>query len=1052
MAPLLHFLVTLSLSFFFPSASSSPSDPASMDEIALLSIKRSISLDPYALLSNWDPATADHCEWRGVACAGSGRRVSSLNLTAGGLAGTLPSDLGNLTELRYLSLSYNAFSAEIPAAALGSLSHLEVLELRGNNFSGNIPDEISSLPSLRVVDLAYNSLSGPIPANLIGFSPVESVDLSFNQLSGVINISSSAPCRFLAHLKLSSNLLVGWIPPQIGKCSNLSTLLLDRNILEGRIPADLGSISGLRILDVSRNSLTGRIPWELRNCSKLSVLVLTNLIYFGSAYNSSMVLYNDEEFNAFVGAIPSEIISIPSLEILWAPRANLDGQLPSFRNGSCSLRILNLAENYISNAVPQWLGMCKSLVFLDLSSNYLQGLLPVSLGVGCMIYFNVSRNSLSGPLLEMSDTGCSNLPISDRRSHGLLEKENLLISYYENFIQSVQRGNPFGPVLDDRFAVLHDFSWNDFTGSLPSFSLTVESNFSYGLLLNDNGFNGSIFSGFFGFCRSGRGFAVNLSDNYISGSIEMLTSCSLIESFEAANNQFSGLISSVIGSLHFLKHLDLRGNYLNGPIPDQIGELKVMKEVLLGKNNLSGEIPVQLGDLTSLRVLELSRNWLTGNIPSALANAQNLEVLLLDHNRLSGSIPTVFSALSHLTMLDLSFNNLSGGIPHLKHPIDCEFFMGNSFLQPCPDPNASSPFGDLYQNEVPKLDSRKTRLKSFLVATVASVCVIVCVLMVLFLFLCCGRRKLAKITSLRRKLVVTFSDTPTELTYDNVVRATGNFSIQNLIGTGGFGATYKAELLPGYLVAVKRLSIGKFQGLQQFDAEIRTLGRIRHKNLVTLIGYHMGDIDTFLIYNYLSGGNLETFIRNMSSRKVCWLEVHKIALDVAQALSYLHYSCVPRIVHRDIKPSNILLDEKLNAYLSDFGLARLLEVSQTHATTDVAGTFGYVAPEYATTCRVSDKADVYSFGVVLLELISGKRSLDPSFSNYGNGFTIVAWAGMLIQEERAGELFYSGLWESGPKDKLVEMLRLAFSCTAESVAIRPSMKHVVAKLKQLKNH
>ncbi|CAL5368733.1 unnamed protein product [Camellia sinensis] len=132
----------------------------------------------------------------------------------------------------------------------------------------------------------------------------------------------------------------------------------------------------------------------------------------------------------------------------------------------------------------------------------------------------------------------------------------------------------------------------------------------------------------------------------------------------------------------------------------------------------------------------------------------------------------------------------------------------------------------------------------------------------------------------------------------------------------------------------------------------------------------MGEAEMFLIYNYLFGGNLETFIHERSGNNVEWSVIHKIAIDMAQALPFLHYSCVSCIVHRDIKPSNILLYEEFNAYLSDFTLAQLLEVFETHATTDVASTFGYVAPEYATTCRVSNKANVYSFGVVLLELMS----------------------------------------------------------------------------------
>ncbi|GJN06098.1 hypothetical protein PR202_ga23789 [Eleusine coracana subsp. coracana] len=224
------------------------------------------------------------------------------------------------------------------------------------------------------------------------------------------------------------------------------------------------------------------------------------------------------------------------------------------------------------------------------------------------------------------------------------------------------------------------------------------------------------------------------------------------------------------------------------------------------------------------------------------------------------------------------------------------------------------------------------------------------------------------------------------------------------------------------------------------------------------IGILLRLLDTILENQTLSSSTIFSLVgtsrhsyMRWGAERCSWTEVHKIAVDVAQALAFLHYSCTPRIIHRDIKPSNILLDEERNAYLSDFGLARLIEVTQTHATTDVAGTFGYVAPEYATTCRVSDKADVYSFGVVLLELMSGKRSLDPSFAQFGNGFTIVSWGRMLTQEGKTSEFFSSGLRESAQKDRLSEMLKIALSCTSESVSARPPMRQVSAKLKQLGN-
>ncbi|GJN37751.1 hypothetical protein PR202_gb26737 [Eleusine coracana subsp. coracana] len=888
--PLLLFLLLLLL---IPLAAAAAS---SADLAALLALKAAVTHDPTGALAAWSSSAsaASHCLWRGVTCHPSSTAVAAIDLRGASLTGALPASLTLPPRLRRLDLA-------------------------GNNFSGAVPAALLASPTLRSLDLSFNRLSGALeipPANSSSSS------------------SAPPPCAALAHLRLAGNLLVGGIPSGIAQCRSLRVLDLSRNVLEGDVPPALGRLAELRVLDVSRNSLTDRVPAELAGCRDLAVLVLTNL-------TSSPE--EQPEFNAFVGELPQEVLGIPALQVVWAPGANLDGRLPDDRNGTCGLCALNLGQNYIAGGVPQWLGQCQDLTFLDLSSNKLEGLMPAELSFGCFTYINISGNSLSGPLLSSSDSKCS--------SH--LGGDDIVMQYYDELVVNALIGNPFGSVLGIPNIALHDFSNNGFGGALPSITLRLDGNYSYGLRLNSNVFNTTLSAGFFGFCKGATGVAVNLSSNHLSESLDTLSSCVALQSFDASYNKLSGSIPAGIGGLHLLRSL------------------------VLSANNLTGHIPEQLGDLATLEVLDLSRNSLTGDIPN------------------------------------------------LHHPADCGSFIGNPLLHQCLGPNASvSPTEEISSGKgAKKWVGQMTRSK----------------------------RKRAKISNLRTKVVVTFTDAPPELTYENLILATSNFSIQNLIGNGGFGATYKAELAPGFLVAVKRLAMERFQGLQQFDAEIRTLGRIRHRNLVTLIGYHLGESDTFLIYNFLSGGNLETFIHEMGSRKVSWTEVHKIAVDVAQALAFLHYSCTPRIIHRDIKPSNILLDEERNAYLSDFGLARLIEVTQTHATTDVAGTFGYVAPEYATTCRVSDKADVYSFGVVLLELMSGKRSLDPSFAQFGNGFTIVSWGRMLTQEGKTNEFFSSGLRESAQKDRLSEMLKIALSCTSESVSARPPMRQVSAKLKQLGN-
>ncbi|XP_061366509.1 probable LRR receptor-like serine/threonine-protein kinase RPK1 isoform X2 [Gastrolobium bilobum] len=428
--------------------------------------------------------------------------------------------------------------------------------------------------------------------------------------------------------------------------------------------------------------------------------------------------------------------------------------------------------------------------------------------------------------------------------------------------------------------------------------------------------------------------------------------------------------------------------------------------------SLFGKVSPLISELSELRVLSLPFNGLEGEVPDEIWRMENLEVIDLEGNLITGYLPFRVSGLRNLRVVD--------GSNIVAPPQATDQKSGNSF-------------------------------SSIEIASITSASAIVSVLIALIVLFFYTRKwnPKSRVVGSARKEVELFADIGVQITFESVVHATGNFNASNCIGNGGFGATYKAEISPGNLVAVKRLAVGRFQGVQQFNAEIKTLGRLHHPNLVTLIGFHASETEMFLVYNYLPGGNLEKFIQERSTRAVDWRILHKIALDIARALAYLHDQCVPRVLHRDVKPSNILLDDDFNAYLSDFGLARLLGTSETHATTGVAGTFGYVAPEYAMTCRVSDKADVYSYGVVLLELLSDKKALDPSFSSYGNGFNIVAWAWMLLRQGRAKEFFTAGLWDAGPGDDLVEVLRLAVVCTVDSLSTRPTMKHVVRRLKQL---
>lgn len=1090
------------------------------DKSALLEMKSSVS-DPTGMLSSWKYTSVNHCSWFGVSCDANSR-VLAVNVTGGGgnsgsfscdkyaqfsisgfgirrvcsgsgvvLIGKISPAVAKLSELRVLSFPFNGLSGEIPVEIWG-MEKLEVLDLEGNSIRGFLPNEFKGLRNLRVLNLGFNEIVGEIPSslsdcgglqvlNLAGnqmngtipvffgkFGDLRGVYLSFNRLNGQIPPEIGYSCRKLEHLELAGNYLVGGIPGSLGNCSMLQSLLLYSNILEEVIPMELGQLNKLQVLDVSRNSLSGMIPPELGKCSELSIVVFSNLWdpLSGSAESESdpSSTSGHEEFNFFQGTIPTGIVTLPKLRVLWAPRATLEGKLPS-NWGTCdSLEMVNFAENYFMGEIPVGLNRCKSLYFLDLSSNRLTGGLVGSLQVPCMTLFDVSGNFLSGSMPLFNSSAC---PLIPSISHKPFESYTPSTAYMSFFAYGARNATSF-PLFGDvgNLAIMHNFGGNNFTGGFSSLPISQErlgSHTVYAFLAGQNKMSGPFPGGFFGKCDMLKGFIVNVSGNGLSGQLPPLIGamCRSLIHLDTSRNQIAGAISN-FGGLVSLVALNLSWNRLQGVVPASLGQISNLKSISLAGNNLTGPVPLSLWQLQSLEVLDVSSNSLSGEIPDTVVHLTNLTTLLLNNNKFSGQLPPGLANVTTLSVFNVSFNNLSGPVPLNSNLIKCNDLLGNPFLQPCRvyslSGSSSDQQGGNFENDAasPSVSesskkSSNNGFNSIEIASITSASAIVSVLLALIVLFFYTRKwhPKSRVGGSVRKEVTVFTDIGVPLSFENVVRATGSFNASNCIGNGGFGATYKAEISPGVLVAIKRLSVGRFQGVQQFDAEIKTLGRLRHPNLVTLIGYHASETEMFLIYNYLPGGNLEKFIQERSTRAVDWRILHKIALDIARALAYLHDQCVPRVLHRDVKPSNILLDDDFNAYLSDFGLARLLGTSETHATTGVAGTFGYVAPEYAMTCRVSDKADVYSYGVVLLELISDKKALDPSFSSYGNGFNIVAWACMLLRQGRAKEFFTAGLWDAGPHDDLVEVLHLAVVCTVETLSTRPTMKQVVRRLKQL---
>ncbi|GLT94037.1 hypothetical protein SLE2022_118000 [Rubroshorea leprosula] len=276
--------------------------------------------------------------------------------------------------------------------------------------------------------------------------------------------------------------------------------------------------------------------------------------------------------------------------------------------------------------------------------------------------------------------------------------------------------------------------------------------------------------------------------------------------------------------------------------------------------------------------------------------------------------------------------------------------------------------------------------------------------------------------------------------------ATHHFSAENVLGEGGYGVVYRGRLINGTEVAVKKLLNNLGQAEKEFRVEVEAIGHVRHKNLVRLLGYCIEGVHRMLVYEYVNNGNLEQWLHGALRQHgtLTWEARMKVILGTAKALAYLHEAIEPKVIHRDIKSSNILIDDNFNAKVSDFGLAKLLDSGESHITTRVMGTFGYVAPEYANTGLLNEKSDIYSFGVLLLEAVTGRDPVD--YGRPANEINLVEWLKMMVGTRRAEEVVDLNLEIKPTTHALKRALLVALRCVDLDGDKRPRMSEVVRML------
>jgi protein brassinosteroid insensitive 1 len=1008
---------------------------------------------------------------------GSCSSLKSLNLSYNSLDSSSIKDSPSLN-LEVLDVSFNKLSGPnvIPWLFHTGCNGMQHLDLKQNRLTGEIEPSLATCETLQYLDLSSNNFSADVPSFGDCLS-LEHLDISANKFFGDISHQISL-CHKLSFLNISSNLFLGYIP--VLSVQNLVSLSLANNHFYGEIPTWLSTAcSSLIELDVSVNNLSGTVPSVFSACSYLESLNISENNFSGELPIEVFTKMGNLKklflsFNDFSGPLPDSLSQLVKLETLDLSSNNFSGSIPSAlcQGTETSLKELFLQNNLFTGSIPSSLSNCSQLVSLDLSFNSLGGTIPSSLGLlsklrDMIIWLNKLQGEIPQELMYIQTLENLILDFNELTGtipSGLSNCTNLNWISLSNNKLSGEIPGWIGQL--SKLAILK-LSNNSFYGRIPPELGDCKS--LIWLDLNTNKLNGTIPPVLFK--QSGSIGVKYLSQKtyvYIKndGSKECHGAGNLLEFAGIRHEQlnristrnpcnftrvYAGKLQPTFyhnGSMIFL---DISHNMLSGSIPKEIGSTMYLYVLNLGHNNISGTIPDELGDIRSLNILDLSSN------------------------RLEGTIPPSMTALSLLTEIDLSNNYLSGTIPDMGQfeTFQASSFQNNSGLcgYPLPkcgeDPSSSS--GSQHQ--------KSHRRQASLAGSVAMGLLfsLFCIFGLIIVAIETKKRRKKKDvafdgyvdsrshsgtanvswmpTGTREALSInlaTFENLLRRLTFADLVEATNNFNSSSLIGSGGFGDVYKAQLKDGSIVAIKKLIHISGQGDREFTAEMETIGKLNHRNLVPLLGYCKSKEERLLVYEYMRYGSLEDVLHDQKKAgiKLNWAARRKIAIGAARGLAYLHHSCNPHVIHRDMKSSNVLIDENLEARVSDFGMARLMSAMDTHlSVSTLAGTPGYVPPEYYQSFRCTTKGDVYSYGVVLLELLTGKRPTDSV--DFGDN-NLVGWVKQHAKL-KISDVFDPELMKEDPnlEIELLQHLKVACACLDDRHWRRPTMIQVMAMFKEI---
>ncbi|KAE8723895.1 Leucine-rich repeat receptor-like serine/threonine-protein kinase BAM3 [Hibiscus syriacus] len=873
---------------------------------------------------------------------------------------------------------------------ISRLDRLINLSLAGNNFTGGI--EMANLSELRVLNISNNQFNGDLDWNYSSIANLEVFDAYNNNFTALLPVGVLG-LKKLRHLDLGGNYFHGEIPSSYGTLVGLEYLQLSGNDLHGKIPGELGNLKNLKALYLgSYNVFEGGIPVEFGNLVSLIIMDLSSCELDGPIprelgnLQSLDTLYL--HINRLSGSIPKQLGNLTSLNNLDLSHNALTGEIPSEFVNLKKLRLFNLFMNRLHGSIPDYVAELPYLETLELWMNNFTGVIPKNLGRnGKLQWLDLSSNKLTGTIPP-------DLCVSNQLSILILMKNFL----FGNIPQEMGR----------------------------CYSLTR-------VRLGQNYLNGSIPDGFIYLPELS---LAELQSNYLSGRLAENRNRSSkpvkIGRLNLSNNLLSGPLPFSLSNLSSLEILLLSGNQFSGPILPSIGELRQVLKLDLSRNSLSGSIPAEIGNCLHLSYLDMSQNNLSGSIPPEISNVHILSYLNVSRNHLNQAIPQSIGSMKSLTVIDFSFNDFSGKLPEAGQfsVFNASSFAGNPQLcgsllnNPCNFTVIAGTPGKV-PGDFKLIFALGLLICSVIFATAAII-----------------KAKSFKKKGSNSWKMTTFQKL--EFTVSDVLECIKD---GNVIGRGGAGIVYHGKMANGMEIAVKKLvGFGTTSHDHGFRAEIETLGNIKHRNIVRLLAFCSNKETNLLVYEYMRNGSLGEALHGKKGGFLGWNLRYKIATEAAKGLCYLHHDCSPLIVHRDVKSNNILLDSSFEAHVADFGLAKfLVDGAASECMSAIAGSYGYIAPEYAYTLKVDEKSDVYSFGVVLLELITGRRPV----GEFGEGIDIVHWAKLKTncRREEAVNIVDPRL-TTVPKDEAIHLLFIAMLCVQENSIERPTMREVVQMLSE----